>query len=937
VSPSLFNRWSGRAVVVTASLLAALACSSEGDGNTEPVGAIALTLNPTSASVQQGGTVAVAATLTRSGGFTGDVALSVEGAPAGVTATIGNIVTAGGTTTATVTILVGAATPVGTSNITVRGKATGLTDATAAYALTVTATPSYTLSLSSAALSIVQGGSTPTTTVNIARTNFPGAVTLGVGSLPAGVTAAFAPPAPTENSSVLTLSVGAAVTPGVYNLTVNGTATAGGQSTPLTLTVTAAVVPTYTLSLSSAALTIVQGGNTPTTTVNIARTNFPGAVTLSVSGLPGGVTAAFAPPAPTENSSVLTLSVGAAVTPGVYNLTVTGTATVGNPQNTPLQLTVTATPSYGLSLTSAALSIAQGSNTPTTTVNIARTNYTGAITLALNGAPAGVAGAFAGNPVAGNSSVLTITVGAAVVPGVYNLTVTGVAALLTRASAGPALAPEDQSTPLQLTVTVAAGFTISTTPTPTATVAQGANTNVTVNVNRTGGFDDGVTLTATGQPAGLTVGFVPNPATANSSVMTLTAAGGLAAGNYPIVIHGNATVGEQTANLTVTVTAPSGGGNVTVSFAACTAENKAVWLAYQDGNGAWTRVVGSADVYQFNITQGKGGLAYVVLGASSTSQILVLYFSQAEMTGGTLDYCPTLGTERTVNGTVANLGAGLQATISFGGGSVNAFADGPFQLTDVQTGLRDLVAYIRPVTGISGTDKIFFSRGLNPASGGSVGTVDVNAAVTAGAGFMTLVGGTGAETVVQSMAYYTGAACNTAGTLYSANVSAPPTFYAYGAPAGQPSTDYHGLSVTALAGSGLFRSVTEVFHSMAARNITLPSILPVPAISDAGGPYKRPMVVTTLPADLNSSALFSYVDMTVTGKTGVISATAGWLGGLNVSLTLPDFSALPGWNNAWAPGTSDGLQWVFAGTGNNLSSLCQEGGRVATSVRSGLM
>src|SRR2546430_16086385 len=54
-------------------------------------------------------------------------------------------------------------------------------------------------------------------------------------------------------SSTVTLSVGAAVAPGVYNLTVDGTATAGNRSTPLTLTVSAA--PDYTLSLSPATLT----------------------------------------------------------------------------------------------------------------------------------------------------------------------------------------------------------------------------------------------------------------------------------------------------------------------------------------------------------------------------------------------------------------------------------------------------------------------------------------------------------------------------------------------------------------------------------------------------------------------------------------------------------------------------------------------------------
>ena len=75
--------------------------------------------------------------------------------------------------------------------------------------------------------------------------------------------------------------------PGVYNLTVDGTGTAGNRSTPLTLTVSAA--PDYALSLTPAALTIVQGAN-GNTAVTITRTNFTGAVTLSLGGAPAGVT-----------------------------------------------------------------------------------------------------------------------------------------------------------------------------------------------------------------------------------------------------------------------------------------------------------------------------------------------------------------------------------------------------------------------------------------------------------------------------------------------------------------------------------------------------------------------------------------------------------------------------------------------------------------------
>src|SRR3989454_3934626 len=97
----------------------------------------------------------------------------------------------------------------------------------------------------------------------------------------------------------------------------------------------------YTLSLAPAALTIVQGAN-GTATVTITRTNFNGAVTLSLGGAPTGVTGSFNPAAPTGTSATLTVSVGAAVAAGVYNLTVDGTGTPGN-RSTPLTLTVSGT------------------------------------------------------------------------------------------------------------------------------------------------------------------------------------------------------------------------------------------------------------------------------------------------------------------------------------------------------------------------------------------------------------------------------------------------------------------------------------------------------------------------------------------------------------------------------------------------------------------
>src|SRR5438094_688472 len=348
----------------------------------------------------------------------------------------------------------------------------------------------YTLSLAPAALTIVQGA-TGNTTVTITRTNFSGAVTLSLGGAPTGVTGSFSPSAPTGTTSALTVSVAAAVAPGVYNLTVAGTGGPGNRSTPLTLTVSPA--PDYALSLAPATLTIVQGAN-GTTAVTITRTNFTGAVTLGLGSAPSGVTGSFDPAAPTGTSVTLTVSVAAAVAPGVYNLTVDGTGTPGN-RSTPLTLTVSAAPDYTLSLSpTAALAIERGA-TGTTTVTITRTNFTGAVTLSLGSAPAGVTGSFDPATPTGTSSTLTVSVGAAVAPGVYNLTVDG------------AGTPGSRSTPLTLTVSAGGGYTLSLTPAE-LTVEQGATGTATVTITRTN-FTGAVSLSLSNAPTGVTGSFDP--------------------------------------------------------------------------------------------------------------------------------------------------------------------------------------------------------------------------------------------------------------------------------------------------------------------------------------------------------------------------------------------------------------------------------------------
>lgn len=406
--------------------------------------------------------------------------------------------------------------------------------------------------------------------------------------------------------------------------------------------------------------------------------------------------------------------------------------------------------------------------------------------------------------------------------------------------------------------------------------------------------------------------------------------------DYELVVTGEVR-GVSGAPLEAPVAVPftTASSNVSVSFSTC----PAVWVAYQDGDGAWVPVTAVDNLYRFSITQSKGGVAYVQ-AATGQSYITLLYYSQAELTAATLYPCgaasPAAG--KTVTAMVVNLPIGTQAWVSFGSywessGFASTSANGPVQLNDVLDGPQDLVASAVPLAGPTGSNRMFLARGLNPASGGSLGTIDFAGAgsFTPTAALITLVGGAAGETYSQSMLYVTGPA-GVVSQLYDGAFGGS-SFTAFGVGAAyQVSTDLHNLGVTASMGSTATRYVGESFHTMAPRTMTLPSALGTVTVLDAGGPYLRPMLVTTLPADLNSASAW-YCDQTVKGKCVFVKATAAWLGGRDVSLTLPDFSGLAGWSNAWAPPTGDNLNWYLYANGN--SPISGDGLRVAYSSRNG--
>jgi N-acetylneuraminic acid mutarotase len=485
----------------------------------------ALSDSPSSLSVAQGTSGTTTVTVTYWGGFTGSVSLAASGLPSGVTASFATNPTTG---TSVLTLTASSTAAVGSATITITGTSGSLT-ATTTVALTVNPAPNFTLSASPASLSIVQGASGTSTISVTGQNGFTGSVSLAAFGLPSGVTASFTPN-PTTGSSVLTLTASSSATVGSATITIRGTSGTLTATTTLALTIPA---PSFTLSDSPGTLTVVQGkSGTSTVTVNDVN-GFTGKVTLAASGLPSGVTAAFATN-PTAGSSVLTLTASSSAAVGSATITIRGTS--GSlTATTTLALTIPA-PSFTLSDSPGTLTVVQGkSGTSTVTLNDVN-GFTGKVTLAVSGLPSGVTAAFATNPTAG-SSVLTLTASSSATVGSATITIRGTSGTLTA------------TTTLALTIP-APSFTLGASP-ASLTVAQGASGKPTITVSGQNGFTGSVTLTASGLPSGVTAAFATNPTT-GTSALTLTASSTAATGTATVTIKG--TSGSLTASTTIALT-----------------------------------------------------------------------------------------------------------------------------------------------------------------------------------------------------------------------------------------------------------------------------------------------------------------------------------------------------------------------------------------------
>ena len=333
------------------------------------------------------------------------------------------------------------------------------------------------------------------------------------------------------------------------------------------------------LSLNPGSATVAQGGSTTVTGTLTRSGGFTGAVDVLVANAPSTVNAAaFLETHGTTTTATIAVQVGATTPAQTYDITIIAQASGVASVTAHFMLTVTAQQGYAiLGVTpSGDLTMAPGTTNNTRTLTISRFNYSAALALTAENLPVGLTVSFSPSLTTGNSAALSFTASAGLTPGSYTILLRGTGPNSLQAPAEGDPANFTAAYTMVVNVTSGGSFGLGVTPTGGVNLQQGTSDNsrsVTITRNN---YPAAVTLAAENLPTGLTAAFSPNPASTNSSTLTLTASATVAPNTYTITIRGTGPAAlrgdqdsfslESTTTLSVTVTAAPT-GSFTLSLA----------------------------------------------------------------------------------------------------------------------------------------------------------------------------------------------------------------------------------------------------------------------------------------------------------------------------------------------------------------------------------
>jgi hypothetical protein len=624
-----------------------------------------------------------------------------------------------------------------------------------------------------------------------------------------------------------------------------------------------------------------------------------------------------------STGSTVNVSVGAAVAAGSHAITISAEGSNVTTATTTLTVVVVAGGGGSISLAAnpTTLAVAANAAAVTSAITIARTApFTGPVALTVTGAPAGVTASLNPTSATGTTSTLSVSATASAVNGTYPLVVRG---------AGTGIA--DATVTVNATVTggSAAGASFTFDPNPLPVIAGGASYPSTVTITRSGSFapDGALNLTLSGAPAGLTVSVAPSTnVTGTTATITAQASAAVAAGTYNVTLTGTGTgIPNATATLPIVVTGGGGGGSVSFTFCA---EDAPIWVAIQDGTGAWTRVnPTSGSTYSFAFPSGKGGVATVDTVGAGTD-LSVIYATLAEFTAATSTInnggCSS---DKTVNGSVSGVGATELASVTLGssGAFVIPAVSTSFVLNNVPAGPQDLVATRTDAS--SNVNWVILRRGLNQANNSTLPVLAFGTEGFAPASANVTVTGLGSDTaaVVSLFNGVRGSSFAFLSSISDVISTTPPQPFAAIPTGNLQANELQELVAFSneLNNSRSDRTAGLYFTTVSNRTVALGPKLNTPTVTKVvTGVNARPNAMLVSQAQYNRLFSADYSQSSLNRDANVV-ATAGYFGGLpgTWNVTLPDLSAATGWNTNWGLANGTPIDWTISVQGGAIPFL----------------
>jgi hypothetical protein len=340
-------------------------------------------------------------------------------------------------------------------------------------------------------------------------------------------------------------------------------------------------------------------------------------------------------------------------------------------------------------------------------------------------------------------------------------------------------------------------------------------------------------------------------------------------------------------------------------------------VAFQDGDGAWTALSGTAGVYQAVAHTPRYAIA---VGCDNPEHATVSQYYQttADATNVKLPGCPPPAAQVHVTITLANLQPTETAVVTIGRSVIGLFSapDTTTLTADVAQGAEDVFVVV--VGGADGARAVQRAARLGrvPLDHDQPLALDAGAAAPApeihGA---RVVGAETVEVVTRSSRYSTGTARF---NVELSQLAPPDSYLTVNAAARQPG-DLASASVTGartLPDGNLYTRFAQqtmatpidVVLELPARFLAAP-----PKRGDVASPSTSVTLLPTkdlLAVSAYAVALDTAAPSGATGQRVTMNVTSGWIGSLPfVPMIVPDLSALPGWTANMALQRDRPLTW----------------------------